>query len=155
MTLFTIRRAVSQDSDAVLKCLHEAFEPYRSFYSAAGFRDTLDPETITHRLRDMLVLVAVAPSGEVIGTVGGAAGGVEGHLRGMAVRPQFAGTGVAQGLLNAIESELRSAGCRRIALDTTEPLQRAMRFYERNGYRRTGHVGDFFGMPLLEYAKEL
>jgi hypothetical protein len=30
-----------------------------------------------------------------------------------------------------------------------------MRFYERNGYRRTGKVGDFFGMPRIEYAKEL
>ncbi len=73
----------------------------------------------------------------------------------MAVRPEFAGTGIAQRLLEAIEDDLRSRGCMRITLDTTEPLQRAMRFCERNGYRRTGVVRDFFGMPLIEYAKAL
>ena len=32
---------------------------------------------------------------------------------------------------------------------------RAIRFYERHGYRPTGRVSDFFGMELIEYAKEL
>ena len=35
------------------------------------------------------------------------------------------------------------------------PLQRAIRFYERNGYRPSGRVADFFGMPLFEYVKPL
>jgi GNAT superfamily N-acetyltransferase len=145
-----------QDVEAVLRCLHEAFEPYRSLYSVEGFRDTtLDSETVHHRLRDMLVLVAVTPTGEVVGTVGGSAHGADGHLRGMAVRPAWAGKGVARALLDAIETELRSLQCTRVTLDTTEPLQTAMRFYERNGYHRTGHIGDFFGMPLIEYAKLL
>jgi hypothetical protein len=30
-----------------------------------------------------------------------------------------------------------------------------MRFYEREGYRRSGTVTDFFGMPLFEYVKIL
>jgi hypothetical protein len=42
-----------------------------------------------------------------------------------------------------------------VSLDTTEPLRRAMRFYERNGYQRSGKVTDFFGMTLIEYIKEL
>ena len=56
-------------------------------------------------------------------------------------------------MLQAAESELRARGCRRVTLDTTQPLERAMRFYEKNGYRRSGNVGDFFGMPLFEYVK--
>jgi len=28
-----------------------------------------------------------------------------------------------------------------------------MRFYEKHGYRRSGKVSDFFGMPLVEYVK--
>jgi hypothetical protein len=39
-------------------------------------------------------------------------------------------------------------------LDTTEPLIQATRFYERNVFLRTGKISDFFGMPLIEYAKE-
>ena len=31
----------------------------------------------------------------------------------------------------------------------------AMKFYENNGYRKSGQITDFFGMPLVEYVKEL
>ena len=79
----------------------------------------------------------------------------EGHLRGMAVHPRWHGLGVAQQLLERAEEELKTQNCRYITLDTTEPLQRAIRFYERNGYRPTGKVDDFFGMPLYEYRKQL
>jgi len=58
-------------------------------------------------------------------------------------------------LLTAAEAELRSQHCTRITLDTTEPRARAMRFYEKYGYRRSGKVADFFGMPLFEYVKIL
>src|SRR5207244_6363156 len=78
-----------------------------------------------------------------------------GRLRGMAVLPEHQGGGVAQDLLDVAETELRRADCARITLDTTAPLQRAIRFYERNGFRATGRVGDHFGMPLYEYEKRL
>lgn len=80
---------------------------------------------------------------------------LEGHLRGMAVRTAWQGAGVAQQLLQSAEEELRSQGCSRITLDTTLPLQRAMRFYEKHGYRRSGRQQDFFGMVLVEYSKEI
>jgi hypothetical protein len=35
------------------------------------------------------------------------------------------------------------------------PLQRAIAFYEHRGFRRTGQVRDFFGMPLFEFAMPL
>ena len=62
---------------------------------------------------------------------------------------------MAQRLLDAALADLRACGCARVTLDTTEPLRRAIRFYERNGFRPTGAVGDFFGMPLFEYARAL
>jgi ribosomal-protein-alanine N-acetyltransferase len=152
----SIRHATLEDGLGMLSCLHEAFEPYRAAYTAEGFSDTtLTEETIRRRLREMHVLVAVTERGEVVGTVGGVGNGDEGHVRGMAVRLRWAGSGVAKNLLDAVEAELRARGCTRVTLDTTEPLQRAMRFYEKNGYRRTGQVGDFFGMKLVEYAKQL
>jgi len=62
---------------------------------------------------------------------------------------------IADRLLHAAEAELRALGCSRATLDTTRPLERPIRFYERSGYRATGAVSDFFGMPLFEYAKDL
>jgi len=53
------------------------------------------------------------------------------------------------------EAHLRQQGCARITLDTTEPLRRAMRFYEKHGYRPSGRITDFFGMPLHEYVKAI
>jgi ribosomal protein S18 acetylase RimI-like enzyme len=58
-------------------------------------------------------------------------------------------------LLLAAETTLKMQGCTRITLDTTSPLEPAIRFYTRHGYLRSGRVGDFFGMPLYEFAKQL
>jgi len=116
----------------------------------------LDPETLERRLVEMSVFVAAGEAGEIVGTIGCAAvSPAEGHIRGMAVRPDWQGRGVAERLLAAAESELRARGCGRASLDTTAPLKRAVRFYERNGYRASGKIADFFGMPLFEYVKPI
>jgi len=104
----------------------------------------------------MVVLVAESPSGAILGTITGApVVPPGGHLRGMAVRPAAQGTGVAEELLRAALEALRARGCQRVTLDTTMPLTRAARFYERHGFRKTGRVTDFFGMPLVEYARSI
>ncbi|HMK28676.1 MAG TPA: GNAT family N-acetyltransferase [Terriglobales bacterium] len=154
---FVVRRAGERDAEGILACLGAAFEPYREFYSREAFQDTtLTGETVHSRLQNMKVFVAQDASGEVIGTIGcQVVDCEEGHLRGMAVRSAWQGRGVAEQLLRVAESELRARGCQRVTLDTTAPLKRAMRFYERNGYRPSGKVGDYHGMPLFEYVKAL
>src|SRR3984893_11370161 len=79
----------------------------------------------------------------------------EGNLRGMAVNPEWHGSGLSTSLLETAEDELSKAGCKTITLDTTGPLKRAIRFYEKNGFRPTGKVGCFFGMPLIEFSKPI
>jgi putative acetyltransferase len=71
----------------------------------------------------------------------------------MTVLPDWQGRGVASALLEAAEVEIRNQHCERVKLDTTEPLARAVRFYERHGFTRSGRVSDFFGMPLHEWVK--
>jgi len=153
----SVRRATSSDARGILGCLRAAFEPYRHSYTEQAFVDTvLTSETVRLRLASMAVLVAVTPAGEIVGTIGcSSINREEGHIRGMAVLAGWQGCGVAKHLLQAAEGELRSQGCRRVTLNTTAPLERAMRFYEKSGYRRSGKVGDFFGMPLFEYFKDL
>jgi ribosomal protein S18 acetylase RimI-like enzyme len=153
----SIRRATLNDAPGILECLRAAFDPYRDRYTKNAFADTvLSPDTIQSRLIGMSVFVAVSGSGTIIGTIGGhKVDHAEGHIRGMAVHPDVAGTGVAQSLLQAMEAELRHRGCTRLSLDTTTPLERGVRFYLRNGFRPTGVIRDFFGMPLFEYTKQL
>ncbi len=154
---FSIRQATSGDAAGISDCLRSAFEPYRGDYTDAAFEDTvLAGDRVHQRLAAMVVFVACTPVGEIIGSIGcQVIGAREGHLRGMAVRPGWHGRGVAQQLLEAAESNLREAKCSRISLGTTEPLRRAMRFYEKHGFRPSGIVKDFFGMPHFEYVKSL
>jgi ribosomal protein S18 acetylase RimI-like enzyme len=151
-----IRKATTDDVDGILHCLASAFEPYRTSYTPDAYLDTvLTAETVPLRLSSMQVFVALK-DGQIVGTIACAGSdGEEGHLRGMAVLPQWQSQGLAVRLLRAAESELVERGCARITLDTTEPLQRAMRFYERHGYCRSGRTIDFFGMPLHEYVKDV
>lgn len=173
---FYIRRADSsadsKDSQGILACLAEAFAPYRDSYTPEGYADTvLSPYTLARRMETMTIFVAVTAEGEMVGTVAcagvihalrspdhpisGSPDSIEGHLRGMSVRTSWQGAGVAEKLLESAEEELRSQGCSRITLDTTLPLERAMRFYEKHGYRRSGREQDFFGMVLVEYVKNI
>ena len=156
-SLISIRKATLSDADGILTCLREAFEPYRELYTREGFLDTvLTTETILSRISMMTIFVAINDDSEVVGTVACCVViPEEGHLRGMAVRPAWHGHGIAQQLLDAAEADLHRHNCRRVTLDTTEPLKRAIRFYEKNGFRPTGKMADFFGMPLFEYEKSL
>jgi len=151
-----IRPAAAPDAQGIVDCLRIAFEPYRTRYTTAAFADTVpDASGIADRLRTMTLFVAVH-DGTVVGTIGCAIHeGREGHLRGMAVRPEWQGSDVALRLIGAAEAELFARSCVRVTLDTTEPLKRAGRFYEKCGYRRTGRTTGFFGMPLIEFAKTL
>jgi GNAT superfamily N-acetyltransferase len=154
---FSIRRATPADAAGILSCLRAAFQPFENEYTPLAFADTvLTTETLNQRFTFMSIFVGVSQSAGIVGTIGcNATEHGEGHLRGMAVLSPWQGTGLADGLLQSAESELRSLGCRRVTLDTTAPLQRAIHFYEKCGYRATGKVFDFFGMPLYQCAKPL
>jgi len=150
-----IRQAESGDVEGIRQCLAAAFEPYRSDYTPGAYLDTVpDEASVLARVEKMHVLVAVAPEG-IVGTVGASLGRGEGHLRGMAVRPEWHGTGLSALLLHTIETWAQSQGCKRITLDTVWPLRAAKRFDEKNGYRKTGRVSDLYGMPLVDYVKEI
>ncbi len=152
----TVRLAREEDAESVSACLGSAFEPFRSQYTGEAFEDTvLTPEAVRVRMRHMTVYVANVADGAVVATIATAFEGKEGHLRGMAVLPAWQGRFIAEHLLRAVEDDLVAAGCERVTLDTTLPLQRALRFYERNGFVPSGRVTDFFGMRLYEYAKIL
>lgn len=152
---FEVRKAEAADAGAIADCLKAAFGPYREQYTPAAYADTvLDPDGVRKRMEQMCLFVAVS-DGLVVGTVGCNVNGNEGHLRGMAVLPEWQGTAVASALLRAAETELQEMCAAFITLDTTEPLARAVRFYQRHGYLRSGKVASFFGMPLYEYRKGL
>ncbi len=151
-----IRRAEIADLPSVRQCLAEAFAPYRFSYTAEMFENTVPSVAgLEERSAAMTIWVA-ACSDRIVGTI--AAGVTDshvGHLRGMAVAAAFHGCGVAAQLLRTAEAELRRLGCTTVTLDTTAPLDRAMAFYEKHGYRRSGARHPMLGMELIEFHKPL
>jgi len=154
---FTIRPALISDAEEIQACLRIAFGRFLDSYSREAFLDTVPTvENVRERFHTMSLFVAEDRERKVIGTIAWYLKSVEeGYIRGMAVLPEWQGKGVAQKLMATAEEDIRSRGCSRAALDTTDPLQRAIHFYEKQGYKRTSHIEDFFGMPLHEFAKEL
>jgi putative acetyltransferase len=75
--------------------------------------------------------------GTILGTCGVfpvAPGDME--LRKMYLSPAARGQGVGKRLLEASVAFCRASGAKRIVLDTTEQMTRAIAFYEKNGFVR-------------------
>lgn len=155
--MISIRAATRADVPGIVACLADAFVPYRNEYTDGAWRDTVvTEETMAGRLETMSVVVALDPHGTVVGTIGyRVLPGGEGHLRGMAVRPPWHGRGVAESLLDWAEAALSAEGCTKVTLNTTLPLVRALRFWEKHGYGPAGRVSDFHGMEITEMVKHL
>lgn len=76
-----------------------------------------------------------------------------------AVDPDCQGRGLGRRLLTAIERIAVEKGFRKLLVETYEheDFNKARRFYERNGFRRTGRIADYLpdGSPMIVYAKTL
>lgn len=143
--------------DGIYACLAEAFAPYESQYPPLAYRDTVPAvNVLIERLETMIVFVASDADRRTIGTISASVvDDDEGHLRGMAVIPEWHGSRVAAELLDRALDALRAAGCSRATLDTTGFLERAILFYRANGFEPTGRTKDFFGIPLYEFSRSL
>lgn len=71
-----------------------------------------------------------------------------GEVKRMYVSPHARGTGVATGILRALEERARALGVKTLVLSTGPEQPDAMRFYEREGYRRTSGYGPYVDVPM-------
>ncbi|MHA2035379.1 MAG: GNAT family N-acetyltransferase [Promethearchaeota archaeon] len=155
---YAIRKAEPKDAKGIHEVILTSFEEFRDYYSLEGFTDTVMSEELAlKRIKEMNLFVTVDLNDEIIGTIGWKKVSMkEGHIRGMAVHPQFQGkNSPAATLLQAVEDEARSQGCVILSLDTTEILIRAQNFYRKHGFKETGKTGDFYGTTIIEFIKEI
>jgi GNAT superfamily N-acetyltransferase len=82
--------------------------------------------------------VAVDANAHILGTCGVFPVGLPGdfELRKMYVRKGARGTGAGRQLLDESVTWARAHGGKRLVLDTTEKMERAIAFYERHGFVR-------------------
>jgi putative acetyltransferase len=154
-----MRIRAGSDADAaaaaavVQRVLHEhglPFEPRRldadilapdAFYTASGGA----------------FFVAVDAAGLVVGTAGLLrTGPVSGEVRKMFLAPEARGRGVGRALLDAVLEAAKARRLERLTLTTRHRFDRAIRLYERAGFRPAGQAGAARnGDPGLTYTLRL
>jgi putative acetyltransferase len=73
----------------------------------------------------------------------GTAGQAYGEIKRMFVYPSSRGQGIAQGLLQALEQQLRGAGIALATLETGDLQPEALHLYERSGYAKRPAFGGY------------
>jgi GNAT superfamily N-acetyltransferase len=151
-----VRTAAPEDAALIVSVLLEAFIEYRDSYTPEAFAaTTLECGEVLSRMKEGPVWVATL-GGEVVGTVAAVARGEELYIRGMAVLPQDRGRRIGELLLREIEDYASTQGYVRLTLSTTPFLHRAIRLYERFGFRRDeAGPHDLMGAPLFTMAKSV
>ena len=134
--------------------LYASFVEYEPLYTRQGFAATTPTaEQILARMREGPAWVSVRQT-EVVGTVAAVLKGQSVYMRGMAVLPAARGLQVGTRLIECVEDWALDLGYRRLLLSTTPFLNRAIRLYERCGFRRTDNgPRDLFGTPLFTMEK--
>lgn len=156
MSNIKIQLAVADDAPSIASVLRQSFAEYKSSYTDEGFAATTPTgEQIQQRMSEGPVWVAVQD--EVIsGTVSAVSHDEALYIRGMAALPAARGQGIGELLLNYVESFARAEGYAMLSLSTTPFLHRAIRLYERAGFRRHDEgPHDLFGTPLFTMVKIL
>jgi GNAT superfamily N-acetyltransferase len=103
---------------------------------------------------DLWAEVAVDDHGQVVGVV--AVRPSDGHLSSLFVDPPLQGQGLGVTLLDRAEQHLRRLGHERATLNCLADSP-ALRFYDRNGWERSGEQGHFeaFNMDTIGFRKLL
>ncbi len=144
-----VRAARESDLDALLELEAEIFATDR--LSRRGLRRLI-------RSPSAALLVAVhdrRPAGYAL--VLFRTTSVIGRLYSILVDPRAAGRGIGTALLAAAEKAARTRRATSIRLEVNERNRRAIRLYERAGYRRFGRYAAYYedGAPALRYEKPL
>lgn len=146
-----VRTAVGDDLDAVLEIGHRTwpgtFEPIAGpEYVEMGLAKWWTPDATIPAIRTGRTLVA-----EVDGAVVGMA--VYGPhdddlvLWKLYVLPEHHGKGVGHRLLETVVARAEELGHRRLSVSVVEGNDRALRFYERHGFRETRREQGGSGLP--------
>ena len=106
----------------------------------ALFRDELRHAPLTHA-------IVADEGGEIVGYALCTFILDEAHLENLAVAPRRWGGGVAQDLMAGVIAEAARRGARYLALEVRSSNARALRFYERNGFRQVAVRKGYYRRP--------
>jgi putative acetyltransferase len=150
-----IRRANQRDAAAIELLIRESFHEHEPAFTPKAF-DLATPgkHEIGKRMKESAVWVAVRAD-VIVGTISAYSEGSSLHIRSMAVHPRARGQGIGKLLLGRVEDFASANGYKRLLLNTTPFVNRAIRLYEAFGFGFTGAERNWFGTRLRTMTKEL
>ena len=141
---FKVRRAVIGDEPVLralrLQALTDSPGAFSSTYERELARTTEDWRRWLAGGVTFILEAGGDPSGLVAGSRD-AQGFSAVHLMAMWVHPALRGTGAAHALVSSLKAWAAEVGATQVRLKVVETNFRATRFYERAGFRATGHKG--------------
>jgi ribosomal protein S18 acetylase RimI-like enzyme len=150
-----IRRANQRDAAAIELLIRESFHEHEPAYTPEAF-DLATPREheIEKRIKEWAVWVAVRVN-VIVGTISAYSEGSSLHIRSMAVHPSMRGQGIEKLLLGRVEDFAFANDYKRLLLNTTPFMNRAIRLYERFGFEFNGTEQNWFGTRLRTMTIEL
>lgn len=150
----TLRIATPKDAEKIAAVLTESFAEHESSYTARAYAATVPTvDEIKRRFGEGEVWVALSGD-EFVGTVSIVDKNKALYIRSMAILPEARGNRIGERLLKEIEDYAVARNYRKLFLNTTPFLKRAIRLYEKFGFVLCG-TDDLFGTPLLTMEKSL
>ena len=150
-----IRRANQRDAAEIELLIREAFLEHEPAFTPEAFITAMPgkPE-IEKRIEDWAVWIAVTANA-IVGTVSAQARGRRLQIRTMAVHPSMRGHGIGKLLLARVEHFAYAHGYKRLSLNTTPFMNRAIRLYEAFGFRFSGSKWNWLGTWCRPMTKKL
>lgn len=117
-------------------------EFFREIFSEMGWierpSDHMDEPHLLFHLPDEGLLLLVKDNNKVIGTAGVInLSKTDGLLKRFYIKQSYRGSGIAGRLLDELMKKSLSMGLRKLILDVEITNGRAIRFYEKNGFKQT------------------
>jgi ribosomal protein S18 acetylase RimI-like enzyme len=149
------RRANQRDAAAIELLIRESFREHEPAYTREAFNlATPGKHEIEKRIKQWAVWVAINAN-VIVGTVSAHAEGPALHIKSMAVHLSMRGYGIGKLLLARVEDFACAHGYKRLILNTTPFMNRAIRLYQAFGFGFTGTEQNWFGTRLRTMTKEL
>jgi GNAT superfamily N-acetyltransferase len=152
-----VRDADERDIHEIHDVLANAFRQYHKDYTDGAYNITVvSVEELGKRLRDPEKVVFVAQMHDsIVGTITIDMSGGCFYVQSMAVSPFVQKKGIGILLLQRAEEYAVGKGIKKMLLECYEPLVKAIRLYEKFGFRRTGKSRPYSGITVFEMAKDL
>ena len=143
--------------DEIHNILLNSFEPYRIYFTVECFSSAvLSPGEIKKRIKNNIFKVyVVIIDKKIVGTASILPQDDRYYLRSMAVDPNYQNKGIGLFILENISNVAEKENIRKISLESFKPLHKAIGFYEKYGFKKTGITKDLCGNEIFEMIKEL